>query len=96
MPESCHWYHWGDIDYGGFSMLARLRREIREDVRPYRMDEGELARYAALTQPVTAEYAAKLRELAQRQELVDCLPCVNYMIEKRVKLEQEAMISGEG
>ncbi|MDR1538051.1 MAG: DUF2220 domain-containing protein [Clostridiales bacterium] len=25
-------YHWGDIDYGGFSMLARLRREINSSI----------------------------------------------------------------
>jgi hypothetical protein len=59
------------------------------------MDEGELARYAALTLPVTAEYAGKLRDLARRPELADCLPCITYMIENRVKLEQEAMISRE-
>ncbi|MDR1127778.1 MAG: DUF2220 domain-containing protein [Treponema sp.] len=94
-PEGCPWYHWGDIDYGGFSMLARLRREIRGDVRPYRMDERELARYAALALPVTEEYAGKLKDLARRQELADCLPCVNYMIENHVRLEQEAMISDE-
>jgi hypothetical protein len=95
-PEGCPWYHWGDIDYGGFSMLARLRREIREDVRPCRMDAQELAKYAALALPVTEEYAGKLRDLARRQELADCLPCINYMVENRVKLEQEAMISDEG
>ncbi|MDR0451835.1 MAG: DUF2220 domain-containing protein [Treponema sp.] len=94
-PEGCPWYHWGDIDYGGFSMLARLRREIREDARPYRMDGHELARHAALALPVTEEYAGKLRDLARRQELADCLPCISYMIENRVRLEQEAMISDE-
>jgi hypothetical protein len=52
MPEGSAWRHFGDIDYGGFSMLARLRREIRPDIQPYRMDERELARYAAQPQPV--------------------------------------------
>ncbi|MDA8229111.1 MAG: DUF2220 family protein [Desulfitobacterium hafniense] len=28
IPNNCEFCHWGDIDYGGFSMLARLRREI--------------------------------------------------------------------
>ncbi|MDR2785215.1 MAG: DUF2220 domain-containing protein [Treponema sp.] len=92
LPEGCPWDHWGDIDYGGFSMLARLRREIRGDVRPYRMDEGELAAYAALTLPVTEAYADKLRTLVLREELSDCLPCINYLIRNRVRLEQEAML----
>jgi hypothetical protein len=92
LPKGCPWDHWGDIDYGGFSMLARLRREIREDLRPYRMDEGELAAYAALTLPVTEAYAEKLRTLTLHEELSDCLPCINYMIRNRVRLEQEAML----
>ncbi|MDR3160917.1 MAG: DUF2220 domain-containing protein, partial [Spirochaetaceae bacterium] len=95
MPAAAPWYHWGDIDYGGFSMLARLRREIREDVRPYRMDEGELAAYAALTLPVSAAYAEKLRTLRAVKELADCLPCINYLIDKRVRLEQEALLDEE-
>jgi hypothetical protein len=95
MPAACPWYHWGDIDYGGFSMLARLRREIRADVRPCRMDQGELAKYAALTLPVTESYADKLRSLTTAKELADCFSCINYMIGNRVRLEQEAMLDDE-
>lgn len=95
MPATCLWYHWGDIDYGGFSMLARLRREIKEDVRPYRMDAGELVKYAALTLPVTAAYTDKLRTLAGARELSDCYSCINYLIENRMRLEQEAMLDDE-
>jgi hypothetical protein len=92
LPGGRPWLHWGDIDYGGFSMLARLRREIRPDAQPYRMDEGELAHRPALTLRITAEYAGRLQTLALREELADCLPCINYMIRNRVKLEQEAML----
>jgi hypothetical protein len=92
LPGGCSWRHWGDIDYGGFSMLARLRREIRPDALPYRMDEGELASYAALTLPITEAYTEKLRTLALREELADCVPCINYMLRNRVRLEQEAML----
>jgi hypothetical protein len=95
MPEGSAWYHFGDIDYGGFSMLARLRREIRPDIQPYRMDERELARYAALTQPVPPSYAAKLQNLSAHGELADCLPCLSYMIQNRVRLEQEALLDNE-
>jgi hypothetical protein len=92
LPKDCPWLHWGDIDYGGFSMLARLRREIRADALPYRMDEGELAAHAALTRPITEAYAEKLRSLALREELADCLPCIKRLIANRVRLEQEAML----
>jgi hypothetical protein len=73
-------------------MLARLRREIRSDVLPYRMDAEELAAYAALTLPIADAYAEKLRTLLLREELSDCFPCINYMISNRVRLEQEAML----
>jgi len=91
LSENCPWFHWGDIDYGGFSMLARLRREIRKDVRPYRMAKEDLVKYARLALPVTEAYAEKLRSLTRLEELGDCLPCINYMAENRLRLEQEAM-----
>lgn len=93
MASSSLWYHWGDIDYGGFSMLARLRRDIKQDVIPYRMDKSELIRYSSLTAPLQPKYIEKLCGLKGRSELTDCLPCLNYMIENRVKLEQEAMLT---
>ncbi|MDR0730938.1 MAG: DUF2220 domain-containing protein [Treponema sp.] len=93
MPEHCPWYHWGDIDYGGFSMLARLRREIKPGVFPYRMNGEELIRHAAFTVPVTDSYLEKLRSLTRQEELRDCFPCLEYMVKHRVRLEQEALLS---
>jgi hypothetical protein len=77
-------------------MLARLRREIRPDIQPYRMDKRELITHAPLTQPISPAYAAKLQTLTTRAELADCLPTLTYMIQNRVRLEQEALLDGEG
>lgn len=93
MPNNCRWYHWGDIDYGGFSMLSRLRREIRHDIIPYRMDTAELKRYSTLLAPINTPYANKLQRLTMKAELNDCFSCINYMIENKVRLEQEAMLT---
>jgi hypothetical protein len=92
MPENCLWYHWGDIDYGGFSMLARLRREIKDNILPYRMNRDELIHHKRFTASITPGYIQKLQTLLQRKELFDCLSCINYMIENKIRLEQEAMI----
>ena len=92
MPTDCSWYHWGDIDYGGFSMLARLRREINGNILPYRMNREELIRHERFTASITPAYIQKLQTLLQRKELFDCLSCINYMIENKIRLEQEAMI----
>ncbi|MDR1900560.1 MAG: DUF2220 domain-containing protein [Treponema sp.] len=93
MPEGCPWYHWGDIDYGGFSMLARLRREIKRGALPYRMDEAELRAYRTFTLRPPPAYLEKLKTLADREELADCAPCIAYMIKEGLRLEQEAMLT---
>lgn len=92
MPKGCTWYHWGDIDFGGFSMLLRLRREILSCAEPYRMNRDELIRYSDYTRPFENDYAERLRGLSERELLADCRDCLTYMLEHRVKLEQEAML----
>lgn len=93
MPEDCIWEHWGDIDYGGFSMLARLRREIWQEVKPYRMNISELMKYKHLAAQITPQYAQKLKMLTTKQELLDCHDCLNYLITNKVRLEQESMLT---
>ena len=92
LPAGGLWRHWGDIDYGGFAMLARLRREIRADIRPFHMDERDISAHIARALPVTDAYALKLQSLLSRSELAGCFPCINFMLEHRVKLEQEALL----
>jgi hypothetical protein len=91
IPRTCIWEHWGDIDYGGFLMLSRLRREIRADVLPWKMNRDELIRYADFTTTISARYAEKLKSLVAKKELADCVQTVEYMIAKHIRLEQEAM-----
>lgn len=93
MPETCKWYHWGDIDFGGFSMLLRLRKEICPSIVPYRMSKSELENYKNYTQTFSNEYAEKLLKLYEESHLEDCRECLNYMIKHKVKLEQEAMLT---
>lgn len=93
MPQDCKWYHWGDIDYGGFSMLLRLRKEITSSIMPYRMSKYELEKYENYTQTFSKEYAEKLLKLYEEARLEDCRECLNYMVKHKIKLEQEAMFT---
>ena len=93
MPTDCQWFHWGDIDLGGFSMLLRLRTEILPTVQPYRMSVSELQTYQAYTQPFSKDYAEKLKKLKEQERLSDCLDCIDYMLNNKVRLEQEAMLT---
>ncbi|MDP4093954.1 MAG: DUF2220 family protein [Bacillota bacterium] len=92
IPEDCIWEHWGDIDYGGFSMLARLRREVLNEIKPFRMNTLELVKYKHLTASITVQYAEKLKSLITKHELHDCYDCLNYLIVNKVRLEQESML----
>ena len=93
MPEKCVWYHWGDIDLGGFSMLLRLRKEILPSVQPYLMGKNELLAFQSYTQTFSKDYAEKLRRLSENEQLADCRECIDYMLEHKIKLEQEAMLT---
>lgn len=92
MPKDCNWYHWGDIDLGRFSMLGRLRREINSHIFPYRMSKEELICYDQYCGKITESYADKLRHLMGKPELIDCTSCIHYMIDKKIRLEQESML----
>lgn len=93
MGENCKWCHWGDIDFGGFSMLKRLREEINKDILPCKMNVDELVRYDAFTMPFSDEYAIKLKMLRNSDLLSDCRDCIDYMLKNKVRLEQEAMLT---
>jgi len=92
LPEHCKWYHWSDIDYGGFLMLLRIRQEITTEALPYRMNTSELERYRNFATSFGTQYAGYLESLKYCSELSDCFGCIDYMLENRIRLEQEAML----
>lgn len=92
MPRNCVWKHWGDLDFGGFSMLARLRREIDPSIQAYRMDRREIASKLDHCTIISQKYAEKLNELSRRPELHDSAVVLQYLAEKRIRLEQEALL----
>ena len=93
LPADCGFYHWGDIDYGGFNMLARLRREIYPLVKPWKMGIEDLIQYGGFTAGFNELYKKKLAALLDNPELSDCYPCIEYMLNAGVRLEQEAMLT---
>jgi len=43
-------------------------------------------------QAINPIYIEKLRKLKLKLELEDCYACIDYMIDKMIRLEQEAML----
>jgi len=77
LPESCKWYHWSDIDYGGFLMLLRIRQEITSEALPYRMNISELEHYKNYAISFGTQYAGRLESLKVYSELSDCHDCIS-------------------
>lgn len=96
MPTGCNWLHWGDIDYGGFSMLLRLRREIHPDVRAHHMGKAELTQHRNLCASFDSGYEKRLQTLLLRSELSDCHDCIEFMLDNKIRLEQEALLVSHG
>ena len=92
MPQGCMFYHWGDIDYGGFSMLARLRREIMPEVHAWKMGIEDLRQYSKYTIRFSEAYGKRLASLLEEPQLHDCYSCIEFMLKGSIRLEQEAML----
>lgn len=85
-PEK-EYYHYGDIDAGGFYILMDLRRKTGISFTPLNMDLGTIKKYKAFTKKLTENDKARLKNLlgGEFDEVI------NYMLENDCKLEQEAV-----
>lgn len=81
------YYHYGDIDAGGFYILLHLREKTGIRFVPYQMDTDTLRQHSAYTKPLTEHDRKRLKNLID-SEFSDT---VTYMLEHNCKLEQEAL-----
>lgn len=91
-PDSVPLLTWADLDYGGLSILAQLRRLVSPRFAPYRMDEETLDACALWAKPVTRADERRLTRLARHPYLDDLRPLIEHMLARGLKLEQEAVI----
>jgi hypothetical protein len=82
--------HWGDLDAGGFAVLAHLRRHIGQ-VLPVAMDRSTLDTFRAYAQVLSPQDRVMLTHLRQHPDLLDCAPALDYLQDLGLKLEQEAV-----
>ena len=90
VPESVPLLVWADLDYGGLNILAQLRR-ISPRFMPYRMDISTLDAHAQWGKPLTRADEKHLRRLMHHPVLTDMQPLIAHMLEREIKLEQEAI-----
>lgn len=86
-------YHFGDIDYGGFSILNHLITNVNINIKAYNMSMQEVFKYKDRLIRITEDsYIDKLKTLLGKNNLKPYYDVINYLIANKVKLEQESII----
>jgi hypothetical protein len=91
LPPEVPLYTWADLDYGGFNILAQLRKHVSPRFTPYRMDIDTLDRCVQFARPLTQHDRRNLERHLKRPELRDVQPVIQSLLQRGLKLEQEAI-----
>jgi hypothetical protein len=87
-------YHWGDIDLGGFRIFGVLRKVI-PTLKPLFMDEGTLLKYKSYCEQLEDKYAGQLEKQLAKGEYKIFWPVIKVMLKEKIRLEQEALLVAE-
>ena len=86
-----NFYHFGDIDFGGFTILNNLMEQLNINIKAINMDVQTLKKYSQYTQAFDdEEYVKKLKSLLDKPFLKPFYSTIEYLIENKIWLEQEA------
>ena len=89
----CQFFHWSDIDLGGFRIFHILKKEIFPKAEPFRMDLETLKKYKDRCLPLGGEkYREKLERCLTDPEFACFREVISYMLRENIRLEQEAEI----
>ena len=79
------YYHFGDIDAGGFYIFLNLLKKTDIPFQTWKMDLPTLQAYEKYAKALTPNDIVRLKKL---QEEINA-PVIDYMLKKNIKLEQE-------
>ena len=91
--QTINYYHWSDIDIGGFRIFTRLKNAIIPRLLPYQMDVSTLLEYS--------EHALTIEDKAYKRSLENMLkdvmyqefwPVIQEMLCYSIRLEQENLL----
>lgn len=88
IPDAAY-YHFGDIDAGGFGILLDLRKKTGIPFLSYHMDLETLKRYMQYGKSLTESDRKRLEKMRKEEEFCDV---IEFMLEENIKLEQECII----
>lgn len=85
-------YHWSDIDIGGFNIFTRLKNNIIEELIPFKMDVSTLIKYKDSWQNFNEDYKNRLQKLRSLDRYECFFDVIDFMLKNNVRLEQESII----
>lgn len=85
--------HWSDIDIGGFEIFVRLKNNIANEVKPYKMDKETLLENQKNWNYFDEKYKEKLYKLRKSDKYSMFFSIIDTMLEYNCKIEQETIIS---
>ena len=89
--QELEYYHFGDIDVGGFLIYQNLVEKTSIPFKPYRMDVKELIENKDHLKPLTDNDIKRLLSLEESSLLKIFNNEISYMLSNNVKLEQEIL-----
>lgn len=93
LPDA-EYYHFGDIDAGGFEIYRDLCSKTKIPFKMYRMDLDTLVSHQSYGKELTESDRDRLERILERNGSVagDFCELIRYMLENNVKLEQECIL----
>ncbi len=85
-------YHWGDIDIGGFRIFKRLKTNIIPALKPLLMDKEAFLSREQYWIKFDEKYGSILEEMLGKEEYLEFHDVISSMLEVKSKLEQEAFL----
>ena len=83
------YYHFGDMDAGGFSILMDLRKKTGIPFMSYHMDLDTLKEYRQYAKRLNESDRNRLEKIGKEKEFSEV---IEFMLEENIKLEQECII----
>lgn len=88
-------YLWSDIDYGGFRMFMRLKKNIVSSLEPLNMDIDSFERYKKKGLKRDDKYIMTLQKLTEDPDYSVFYEVISAIINSKVTVEQECFLEKE-
>lgn len=85
------YYHFGDIDAGGFWIYLTLKEKTGIPFMPYKMNVEELINNKNYLKKLTENDKKRLKKMLYDRRFIIFKNAIEYMLENNVKLEQEIL-----